>query len=166
MNAGAFGGEIWALVEKVETVDRMGKVRCRVPEDFDIGYRKVIGPEGEWFLAAWLRLEQGGADKSREKVRQLLERRAATQPIGLPCCGSVFRNPEGDYAARLIEAAGLKGASVGGATVSEKHANFIVNTKNATAVDIEQLIAKIQQEVEAHSGIRLCTEVCVVGEPA
>ncbi|VAX08771.1 UDP-N-acetylenolpyruvoylglucosamine reductase [hydrothermal vent metagenome] len=164
MNAGAFGGQIWALVEKVETVDRAGTVRQRVPEDFEINYRKVMGPQGEWFLAAWLRLEQGETDKSLEKVRQLLEQRAATQPIGLPSCGSVFRNPEGDHAASLIEAAGLKGVSVGGATVSEKHANFIINAKDATAADIEELIGVVQQEVEAHSGIKLHTEVCVVGE--
>ncbi len=164
MNAGAFGGEIWPVVEKVETIDRIGRVRERKPEDFDVGYCKAVGAEGEWFLAAWLRLEPGDTTQGQERIRQLLEKRAATQPIGLPSCGSVFRNPPGDYAARLIESAGLKGLSIGGACVSEKHANFIINTGAATAADIEQLIRKVQQQVAARSGVELQTEVCIVGE--
>ena len=164
MNAGAFGGEIWPVVEKVETLDRRGQVRERRPEDFDVGYRKAVGPEGEWFLAAWLQLQPGDTAKGQEQVRQLLEKRAATQPIGLPSCGSVFRNPEGDYAARLIEVTGLKGSTIGGACVSEKHANFIINTGSATAADIEQLIKRVQQQVAAKQGIELRTEVCIVGE--
>ncbi len=164
MNAGAFGGEIWSVVEKVETLDRAGQLRVRRPEDFDLGYRKAIGAEGEWFLAAWLRLEPGDAAQGQERIRQLLEKRAATQPMGLPSCGSVFRNPEGDHAARLIESAGLKGVAIGGACVSEKHANFIINRGAATAADIEQLIRKVQQQVAAQSGVELQTEVCIVGE--
>jgi len=164
MNAGAFGGEIWPLVEQVETIDRAGQVRVRRPEDFDVGYRKATGVEGEWFLAAWLRLEQGDALEGQARIRQLLEKRAATQPIGLPSCGSVFRNPPGDHAARLIESAGLKGSAIGGACVSEKHANFIINTGTATAADIEQLIEKVQQQVAARHGVELRTEVCIVGE--
>ncbi len=164
MNAGAFGGEIWPLVEQVETIDRTGQVRVRRPEDFDVGYRKATGVEGEWFLAAWLRLEQGDALEGQARIRQLLEKRAATQPIGLPSCGSVFRNPPGDHAARLIESAGLKGSAIGGACVSEKHANFIINTGTATAADIEQLIEKVQQQVAARHGVELRTEVCIVGE--
>jgi len=164
MNAGAFGGEIWPVVEKVETIDRTGRVRVRTPEDFDVGYRRAVGPEGEWFLAAWLRLERGDTAQGQERIRQLLEKRAATQPIGLPSCGSVFRNPEGDHAARLIELAGLKGTVIGGACVSEKHANFIINTGRSTAADIEQLIQKVQQQVAEQSGIELQTEVCIVGE--
>lgn len=166
MNAGAFGGETWQYVEKVETIDRHGRVRERKVGDFHIGYRRVEGPEGEWFLAAWLRLQPGDAEKMQGEIRQLLERRAATQPIGMPSCGSVFRNPEGDHAARLIEAAGLKGRCIGGACVSEKHANFIINSGNASATDIEQLIEQVQTEVEAASGIRLQTEVHIVGEAA
>ncbi len=164
MNAGAFGGEIWPLVEQVEMIDRAGQVRVRRPEDFDVGYRKATGVEGEWFLAAWLRLEQGDALEGQARIRQLLEKRAATQPIGLPSCGSVFRNPPGDHAARLIESAGLKGSAIGGACVSEKHANFIINTGTATAADIEQLIEKVQQQVAARHGVELRTEVCIVGE--
>ena len=164
MNAGAFGGEIWPLVERVETLDRTGRVRLRKPEDFTVGYRKVVAPEGEWFIAAWLRLEQGDVAEGQARIRQLLEQRAATQPLGLPSCGSVFRNPPGDHAARLIESAGLKGSAIGGACVSEKHANFIINTGAATAADIEQLIKKVQQQVAAVHGVELQTEVCIVGE--
>jgi len=164
MNAGAFGTETWQRVEKVETLDRHGRLRERGPEDFRIGYRQVEGPEGEWFFAAWLRLQPGDTGQAREEMRQLLERRAASQPIGRPSCGSVFQNPEGDHAARLIEAAGLKGRCIGGACVSEKHANFIINTGNAQAADIEQLIGLVQSEVEAASKIRLQTEVRIVGE--
>ncbi|MCF6355344.1 MAG: UDP-N-acetylmuramate dehydrogenase [Candidatus Polarisedimenticolaceae bacterium] len=164
INAGAFGGEIWPLVERVETLDQAGRVRVRKPEDFTVGYRKVVAPEGEWFIAAWLRLEQGDVAKGQARIRQLLEQRAATQPLGLPSCGSVFRNPPGDYAARLIESAGLKGSAIGGACVSEKHANFIINTGAATAADIEQLIKKVQQQVAAVHGVELQTEVRIVGE--
>ncbi|MES9934862.1 MAG: UDP-N-acetylmuramate dehydrogenase [Sedimenticola sp.] len=166
MNAGAFGGETWEHVVEVETVDRHGVVRHRRPEEFDIGYRHVKGVEGEWFLAALLELTSGDVAAGQQEIRSLLERRAATQPTGLPSCGSVFRNPEGDHAARLIEAAGLKGTVIGGACVSEKHANFIINTGDARASDIEQLIELVRTRVEEMSGIRLRTEVHIVGEVA
>ncbi|MCU7933145.1 MAG: UDP-N-acetylmuramate dehydrogenase [Candidatus Thiodiazotropha sp. (ex Codakia rugifera)] len=164
MNAGAFGGETWERVRWVETVDRYGEVRRRVPTDFTIGYRHVTGPTGEWFLSAELALETGDTVAAQQQIKQLLERRAATQPTSQPSCGSVFRNPPGDYAARLIEAAGLKGKQIGGAQVSQKHANFIINTGAATADDIERLISEVQQEVEKQSGIVLVTEVHRIGE--
>lgn len=164
MNAGAFGGETWRQVVQVETVDRFGMVRQRGPEAFEIGYRHVRGAPGEWFLSARLALQAGDSQLAQQKIRQLLERRAATQPTRQPSCGSVFRNPPGDHAARLIEAAGLKGRRIGGAEVSRMHANFIVNTGNASAADIEQLIELVQREVEAHTGIRLVTEVHRLGE--
>ena len=163
MNAGAFGGEIWQQVEAVETVDRRGRLHNRQKNEFKIAYREAQGVEGEWFLAAHLRLQSGDPEKANLRIRQLLEQRAATQPTRQPSCGSVFRNPEGDYAARLIEAAGLKGRRLGGAQVSEKHANFIINTGSATAADIEALIEQVRDEVEASSGIRLKTEVHRVG---
>ncbi|MCF6280938.1 MAG: UDP-N-acetylmuramate dehydrogenase [Candidatus Polarisedimenticolaceae bacterium] len=163
MNAGAFGTEIWQRVEWVETVDRFGQLHKRQKSEFKIGYREVQGVENEWFLAAHLQLTPGDSTETVAHIRQLLERRAATQPTRQPSCGSVFRNPEGDYAARLIEAAGLKGSQRGGAQVSEKHANFIINTGSATAADIEALIAQVQDEVERCSGIRLQTEVHRVG---
>ncbi len=164
MNAGAFGGETWQRVVEVQTIDRRGKVRRRVPQDFQVGYREVHGPAGEWFLSALLALEPGDTWASQARIRSLLERRAETQPTSLPSCGSVFRNPPGDHAARLIEAAGLKGTAIGGAQVSEKHANFIVNTGAASAADIERLIEGVRDQVERASGVRLRTEVHIVGE--
>jgi UDP-N-acetylmuramate dehydrogenase len=166
MNAGAFGGETWRRVTRVETVDRSGRVRERLPEEFRIGYREVQGPADEWFLAAHLELEAGDNEAAQTEMRRLLAQRAASQPTGQPSCGSVFRNPEGDYAARLIEAAGLKGERIGGAQVSNKHANFIINTGDASAADIEALVARVQERVEAVSGVRLHPEVRVLGEPA
>ncbi len=164
MNAGAFGGEIWDQVKQVETLDRYGEVRKRTPDDFDIGYRSVKGTAGEWFLSAELQLQSGDVSASQQVIRTLLDRRAATQPTSLPSCGSVFRNPTGNHAAKLIEAAGLKGTRIGGAQVSEKHANFIINTGDATAADIEALITKVQSEVEQRSGVLLVPEVHRVGE--
>lgn len=164
MNAGAFGGETWGAVLWVETVDRTGCVRRRDPSRFEVGYRQVKGAEGEWFLAAGLQTQSGDVAAGQRKIKQLLAKRSETQPIGLPSCGSVFRNPEGDHAARLIEASGLKGERIGGAVVSDKHANFIINTGNATAGDIESLINLVRDRVEAASGVRLQPEVHMVGE--
>lgn len=165
MNAGAFGGETWQRVFKVETVDRFGEVHQRQISDFEVGYRQVKGPAGEWFLAAELSLQEGNVEAAQQKIKGLLERRSATQPTSLPSCGSVFRNPPGDHAARLIETAGLKGRTLGGAQVSEKHANFIINTGQATAADIENLIALVQREVAVHAGVDLVTEVHRIGVP-
>lgn len=164
MNAGAFGGETWRQVAQVETLDRQGEVRVRTPEQYEIGYRQVKGPEGEWFLSAELKLEAGDSAASQREIRGLLEKRAASQPTRLPSCGSVFRNPPGDHAARLIEAAGLKGLRLGGAEVSHKHANFIINTGAARATDIEALIDEVQRRVEKTSGVRLIPEVHRVGD--
>ncbi len=164
MNAGAFGGETWPLVKRVETLDRHGVRRWRVPADFQIAYRQVQGPAGEWFVAAELQLQAGDGAAGLARVKELLERRNSTQPIGLPSCGSVFRNPPGDHAARLIEACGLKGVCRGGACVSTKHANFIINNGAATAADIETLIVHIAETVERMQGVRLIPEVVIVGE--
>ncbi|WP_026609647.1 UDP-N-acetylmuramate dehydrogenase [Methylocaldum szegediense] len=164
MNAGAFGGETWSLVQRILTVDRTGVLWDREPADFVIGYRSVKKPENEWFLACELRLRSGDTAVGRKRIRDLLAKRNASQPINLPSCGSVFRNPQGDYAARLIEACGLKGYRIGGAYVSEKHANFIINSGAATAADIEALILLIQARVEEKFGQRLVPEVRIVGE--
>jgi len=164
MNAGAFGGETWGIVKNVETIDVDGQVKQRQPEQFTVGYRSVKGADGEWFLAATLSLDAGDVVASQQKIKKLLEHRAKTQPTNQPSCGSVFRNPPDDFAARLIEQCGLKGYAIGGACVSEKHANFIVNTGKATAADIELLITYVQQEVEQQQGVKLQTEVCMVGE--
>lgn len=163
LNAGAHGSEIWPRVRRVTTIARGGRIRVRGPDDFRVGYRQVEGPAGEWFLAAELVLEAGEPAACQARIRDLLERRNRTQPIGEPSCGSVFRNPPGDYAARLIEAAGLKGEREGGAQVSTRHANFIVNTGGASARDILALMARIQKRVEGQSGVRLQPEVHCIG---
>lgn len=163
MNAGAWGGETWPLVQRVRTISRHGEIRERDQSEFKVGYRQVSGLEGEWFLGADLTLEPGDTEAAQARIRELLARRAATQPTGLPSCGSVFRNPPGDHAARLIEAVGLKGHRLGGAEVSVKHANFIINLGDATANEIACLIDLVQDRVERHSGIRLQPEVRRVG---
>jgi UDP-N-acetylmuramate dehydrogenase len=163
MNAGAWGGETWPLVALVRTLDRAGEVRERTPADFEIGYRHVLIPPGEWFLETELVLPSGDTHSAQARIKALLDRRAATQPTGLPSCGSVFRNPPGDHAARLIEACGLKGLRCGGAEVSPKHANFIINVGDATARDIARLIDHVQAEVERRHGVRLIPEVRRVG---
>ncbi len=163
MNAGAHGGETWERVESVVTIDRRGQTRTRPAADFAVGYRSVQLPEGEWFIEATLAFDPA-VDPSMQRQKDLLERRKITQPLGLPSCGSVFRNPPGDHAARLIEAAGLKGFRKGGAEVSPKHANFIINTGEASAADIESLIAHVQATVEDVHGVRLVHEVRIVGE--
>jgi UDP-N-acetylmuramate dehydrogenase len=164
MNAGAFGGETWRQVVSVETVDRHGVVREREREQFRIGYRHVDQPANdEWFLAANFHFEAGSSEAD---TRALLEKRKQTQPIGEWSCGSVFTNPPGDHAARLIETAGLKGLRIGGAVVSTKHANFILNEGAATARDIETLIREVQQEVARQHGCQLTPECRIVGEAA
>jgi len=163
MNAGAHGGETWERVESVRTIDRNGVINQRAPGEYTVGYRSVKGPSNEWFVEATFRFDPD-VTPSKEAMDDMLERRKRTQPLGLPSCGSVFRNPPGDHAARLIEAAGLKGHSIGGAEVSEKHANFIINKNHATATDVEELIEHVRQQViEAH-GIELVHEVRIVGE--
>jgi len=166
MNAGAWGGETWQLVQTVETLDKTGTLRQRTPQDYEIGYRSVKSHFNEWFVAATLQLIPNVDSSGQERIKELLARRNATQPIGLPSCGSVFRNPPGDYAARLIEQDGWKGYRLGGAGVSEKHANFIINENQATASEIESLIAKIQTSVAEHFGVHLVCEVKIVGEVA
>ncbi|MCX8087608.1 MAG: UDP-N-acetylmuramate dehydrogenase [Rhodocyclaceae bacterium] len=166
MNAGCYGDEIWHHVERVVMLNRRGDLIERTSADFAIGYRHVGLKRAcdELFVAAWLRFEQGDAEKARARIRALLEKRIARQPLQLPNAGSVFRNPPGDYAARLIEAAGLKGIEIDGARVSEKHANFIVNPAGrATAAAIESLIGRIEAEVKERFGVALKREVRILG---
>jgi UDP-N-acetylmuramate dehydrogenase len=165
MNAGAFGGETWDRVQSVEVVNRAGEVHERRPSEYRIDYRQVIGPVAdEWFLSARFAFEEN-YDTSMDKVKALVNERREKQPLGLPSCGSVFRNPPDDYAARLIEDTGLKGFAIGGASVSTKHANFIINEGSASASDIERLIQHVQEEVAAKHKIRLTPEVHIIGEP-
>lgn len=164
MNAGAFGGETWKIVKEVEMITADGRVISKKKDDFTISYRSVKGCENEWFLSARLVLDKGDGRKGLQIIKELLDKRAKTQPTNQPSCGSVFKNPDGNYAARLIELSGLKGYAIGGACVSEKHANFIVNTGNASAANIEELITFVQKTVEEKQGVALQTEVCMVGE--
>lgn len=163
MNAGCHGGETWEYIEKVETIDREGQRHIRTPQDYQIHYRNVISPRNEWFVAGYFRLPPSSKEDSIEKIRELLDRRMATQPTNEPNCGSVFRNPVGNHAARLIEACGLKGFQLGDASVSTKHANFIINHGNATALNIENLINHIKITVAEKFGVHLIQEVHIVG---
>ena len=170
MNAGCYGSETWDAVAKALTISRAGRLNERKPADFEVGYRRValrgskLGEE-EWFLAAWLRFRAGDQKRARARIKELLAKRIAEQPLELPNAGSVFRNPPGKYAARLIEACGLKGHEIGGARISEKHANFIVNPKGrARASDIEALIEQARDSVKKRFGIELVPEVEIIGE--
>lgn len=167
MNAGCFNGETWQSIVEVETMTRDGEIRYRKPEEFEIGYRHVMGLDlnHEWFVAATCRLQPGDKERSLQLIKELLAHRTATQPTNEYNCGSVFRNPPQDYAARLIESCGLKGYRIGGAVVSEKHANFIINHEGqAMARDIEALIQHVQQIVHQQTGIELIREVHILGD--
>ena len=163
MNAGAHGGETWERVRAVTTINRRGEVHQRTTDEFTIGYRSVTGPAMEWFISAVMEFDPA-VDPSMDVLKEMLARRKDTQPLGLPSCGSVFRNPPGDHAARLIEAAGLKGHRVGSAEVSTKHANFIINRGGASAAEIEALIEHVKQTVADVHGVDLVHEVRIVGE--
>jgi len=191
MNAGCYGKETWQCVRKVLTIDGRGTLRERLPSEYEIGYRHVAlrvmsngewgmkngagtpsphypspithHPE-EWFVAAWFGFTPGDGKAAKKKAKEWLAKRMATQPLTQPNAGSVFRNPPGDYAARLIEASGLKALTIGGAQVSEKHANFIVNLGNATAADIESLIETVQAKVKQAHGVELVREVRIIGD--
>ena len=180
MNAGCYGAETWEIVYKVHTLGRAGQLQARLPGDYEIGYRHVAlkpdtsdgaqgehkstnFPDEEWFAGGWFQLPKEKEAVSRQKIKELLTRRINSQPLNLPNAGSVFRNPEGDWAARLVESCGLKGFRVGGAMVSPKHANFIVNTGSASAANIEALIVAVRDTVKDQTGIELVPEVRYVG---
>ena len=166
MNAGCYGGETWNHVVRVLTIDRRGVLVERDRSEYRIGYRSVsCAPDAreEWFVAGWFRFGPGNGRESRARIHDLLSKRIASQPLSRPNAGSVFRNPEGDYAARLIEACGLKGTAQGGAMISPKHANFIVNRGQATASDVNALVLLAQQRVFEQFGVRLELEIERVG---
>lgn len=163
MNAGAFGGETWDSIESVDVMDRKGVVRMRRRNEFTVGYRSVQGAVDEWFVGARFVFSPEQSAEA-ERIRVLLRERSDRQPLGQPSAGSVFRNPEGAYAGEFIEQAGLKGRRHGGAMVSEKHGNFIINTGSATASDIEALIEEVRASVLEATGIELQCEVHILGE--
>ena len=162
MNAGAFGYETWDNVFEVNTINREGEIRARNPKDFQVSYRNVLGPKNEWFIEAKM-LFDPKFEASMEKQKDIINARKNTQPIGLPSCGSVFQNPPGDFAARLIESANLKGYRIGGAEISSKHANFVINVGSATAEDIEKLILFMRKTVLKVHNVILKNEVRIVG---
>lgn len=166
MNAGCYGSETWDKLVQVQTLDRLGQLNERRPNEYVTSYRHVAlkQPHEEWFIGGWFRLPHGDGVASRTTISELLKKRIGSQPLNLPNAGSVFRNPPGDFAARLVESCGLKGLRIGDAQVSEKHANFIVNRGNATATDIERLIEHIEDRVEARTNVQLIREVRIIGE--
>lgn len=184
MNAGCYGGETWQKVARVQVLTRSGELMARTPEEYEIGYRHVVkrktgnvkcGEQGtfhlspftfheEFFVGAWLTFESGDGAASQQEIKALMEKRSASQPLQQPNAGSVFRNPPGGYAAQLIESCGLKGKRMGGAQVSEKHANFIVNAGDASAMDIENLINEVRETVGRVKGVALHPEVKIVGD--
>ncbi|MFV9988709.1 MAG: UDP-N-acetylmuramate dehydrogenase [Coxiella endosymbiont of Dermacentor nuttalli] len=166
MNAGAFGRETWCHVIHVETVDHSGILYKRQPDEFKINYREIHGLNNQFFVAGYFCFDQKDINKARKAINVLLKKRVNLQPIGTFNCGSVFRNPPGDYAARLIESAGLKGTRIGNTKVSEKHANFVINMGEANASDIECLIQFIAQRVYQIHGIQLIKEVHILGDPS
>jgi UDP-N-acetylmuramate dehydrogenase len=192
MNAGCYGTETWEKVDAVRTINQCGELKLRQPAEYEIGYRHValrvnserltvMGGDKqsdtnhrspitahpqEWFVAAWFKLARGDSVAAQSRIKTLLQQRIDTQPLQQPNAGSVFRNPPGNHAARLIEACGLKGRRSGGAQISEKHANFIVNLGAATAADIENLINTVQDTVRREKGILLVPEVRIVGDSA
>ncbi len=166
MNAGCYGSETWDKLVQVQTLDRQGRLNERLRDEYVTGYRHVAlkHPHEECFIGAWFRLTRGDGAAARATIQELLKKRIATQPLNLPNAGSVFRNPPGQYAAELIESCGLKGYRIGGAQVSEKHANFIVNLDHATATDIERLIEHVENTVESRTNVQLIREVRIIGE--
>lgn len=165
MNAGCFNGETWHSVVEVETITRSGEIRRRKPSEFNVSYRHVSGLQDEWFVAATCRLSLGDKDKSLQLIKELLDHRTATQPTSEYNCGSVFRNPPNHYAGQLIESCGLKGHRLGGAMVSQKHANFIINDQGmASSADIESLIQLVQKTVFEKTSIELIREIHIIGD--
>jgi len=169
MNAGCYGGETWRHVTRVEVVTRGGAIAIEPASHYATGYRTVRRADGSLpdgvFTAAWFSFPRGDGRVARERIAELLRRRIATQPLNLPNAGSVFRNPPGDHAARLIESCGLKGYAIGGARVSEKHANFIVNPDGAArSADIEAIIAHVRSTVHERTSIDLVPEVQIIGD--
>jgi len=164
MNAGCFSQQVSDSLSQIEVLMRDGCIIKINQADLNMGYRHTDLPTGSLVLSARFVLQTDSPEEIRERMRSMRSRRSSTQPLAKPNCGSVFKNPDGDHAARLIEAAGLKGFQIGGAQISDQHANFIVNTGEASSADIVALIRRAQAAVKQHSGIELETEVRMIGE--
>ena len=165
MNAGAYGGEMRDVLVSVEVLTQELEIKTIPVAELDLGYRHSIIPEkGYIVLGATLRLKEGNAAEIRGRMAELAEQRRAKQPLQYPSAGSTFKRPEGYFAGKLVQDAGLKGKTIGGAQVSEKHSGFLINIGGATAQDILDLIAFCQKEVKEQFGVTLETEVKIVGE--
>ena len=166
MNAGCYGAEIWQFVSKVKIMDHEGGIYTKDKQSFEIGYRCVKKKEDEIFIGAWFDFpsKENNDENEEKKIDDLLKLRRSSQPLNWPTAGSTFRNPEHNFAAKLIEEVGLKGFQIGDARISNKHANFIENIGDATAKDIEQLIYLTQEKVEELKKIHLQLEVKIIGE--
>ena len=163
MNAGSFGMETWDLVKEVEVINEKGDISFLEKESFDIAYRTVTFPFRLWFLSCSMSLSSD-EQTTKDNLIELRNQRIRTQPLSENTCGSVFKNPPGNYAGALIEGSGLKGFKIGSASISEQHANFIVNEGGATARDIENLIKHTRQAVREKFDIDLQPEVRIIGE--
>lgn len=165
MNAGAYGGEMKDIVRKVTVLDQDGEVRTLTCGEMQFGYRTSLAKKkGYIVLGAELTLKQGEKEKIREEMQALKAKRIEKQPLEFPSAGSTFKRPEGYFAGKLIMDAGLRGAAVGGAQVSEKHCGFVVNTGNATAADVRELMRQVQGKVQEQFGVHLEPEVRFLGE--
>lgn len=165
MNAGAYGGEMKDVLVSADVLTKELEVKTVTAGDLHLSYRHSILPEEEYILLnATLRLKKGNLDEIKNKMKELGEQRREKQPLQFPSAGSTFKRPEGYFAGKLIQDADLKGKSIGGAQVSEKHAGFVVNKGNATTQDILDLISFCQQTVFEKFGVSLETEVKIVGE--
>jgi UDP-N-acetylmuramate dehydrogenase len=167
MNAGAHGRSMSEVIERVDVYSLARTARLSVSaEDAGFGYRRSSLPADGIVTGATAKLEIGEEEEIRARMDEARDWRRRTQPLAEPNCGSVFKNPDGDHAARLIEAAGAKGLRLGGAHVSEKHSNFIVADPGASSSDVWRLIQRVRALVESHAGVRLETEVELLGDVA
>ena len=165
MNAGAYGGEMKDIIREVTVLTREGELLTLSKEEMNFGYRtSVVKEKGYVVISAVLQLRKGDREEIRKVMDELKERRVTKQPLDMPSAGSTFKRPEGNFAAKLIEDAGLKGFSVGGAMISEKHSGFVVNYNDATAEDVMELCRQVREKVKALSGVELEMEVKRLGE--
>ena len=165
MNAGAYDGEISKVIESAEVIDENCNIIRLSREELDFGYRSsLVMKKGYTVLSAVFKLEKGQVKTIKELIEDLTNKRESKQPLEYPSAGSTFKRPTGYFAGKLIQDAGLKGYSIGGAAVSEKHSGFIINKGNATAKDITDLIKHIQDEVKKQFGVDLHPEVRIIGE--
>lgn len=164
MNAGAYGGEISQVISRATVMDKNGNVRVVEANDMALGYRtSVFKTSGDIVLSAEFELSFDDKDLIRERMEDYFTRRREKQPLEYPSAGSTFKRPEGYFAGALIQKNNLKGVSIGGAQVSEKHAGFVINKDNATCSDVRSLIKKIQKTILDADGVSLETEVIFVG---